>query len=88
MQSDLPQLRSRSQSPCRCEEIFNEATSLRRAGQQMIHWKHLWQTPSVYVRQLRPTGGTAWWDPKELPLAQVRWGGMEWSELFFFSGVS
>ncbi|CAK9055975.1 Aspartyl/asparaginyl beta-hydroxylase (Aspartate beta-hydroxylase) (ASP beta-hydroxylase) (Peptide-aspartate beta-dioxygenase) [Durusdinium trenchii] len=53
------------------QEIFNEATSLRRAGQQMIHWKHLWQTPSVYVRQLRPTGGTAWWDPKELPLAQV-----------------
>lgn len=51
------------------QEIFDEAVSLERGGRKMIGWTRLWQTPSVYVRGLRPV--TAWWEPRDLPLAQI-----------------
>ena len=51
------------------QEIFDEAVSLRRGGRKMIAWTNLWQTPSVYVRGLRPV--SAWWEPRDLPIAEV-----------------
>ena len=51
------------------QDIFDEAVSLRRAGRKMIAWTNIWQTPSVYVRGLRPV--TAWWEPRDLPIAEV-----------------
>eukprot|EP00438_Fugacium_kawagutii_P032710 Skav227355 [mRNA] locus=scaffold3194:11205:11834:- [translate_table: standard] len=53
----------------KAQQIFDEAVSLERGGRKMIGWTKLWQTPSVYVRGLRPV--TAWWEPRDLPLAQI-----------------
>lgn len=51
------------------QEVFDEAVSLERGGQRMIAWTKLWQTPSVYVRGLRPV--SAWWEATDLPLAEA-----------------
>ena len=51
------------------QEVFDEAVSLERGGQRMIAWTQLWQTPSVYVRGLRPV--SAWWEATDLPLAEA-----------------
>eukprot|EP00435_Cladocopium_sp_Y103_P000171 s620_g1.t1 len=51
------------------QEVFDEAVSLERGGRRMIAWTKLYQTPSVYVRGLRPV--SAWWEARDLPLAEV-----------------
>ena len=53
----------------KAQEVFDEAVSVERGGRKMIAWTKLWQTPSVYVRGLRPV--SAWWDPNDLALAKV-----------------
>eukprot|EP00435_Cladocopium_sp_Y103_P038425 s2736_g10.t1 len=51
------------------QDIFDEAVSLERGGRRMIAWTKFYQTPSVYVRGLRPV--SAWWEPRDLPLAKA-----------------
>ena len=43
--------------------------SLERGGRRMIAWSQFYQTPSVYVRELRPV--SPWWEPGDLPLAEA-----------------
>ena len=50
------------------KQVFDEATSLQWAGKNPVAWTELWQTPSVYVRNLR---AKPWWEPQELCLGEV-----------------